>query len=72
MGALLEEHGVVVDVGATVELDHLGACLAPQAVEQTLTLELADRNVVERDVVARGATEVDAVVVDDLDPGALR
>src|SRR4051794_26057005 len=71
VGALLEQHGVVVDVGAAVHHDDLRAvdALRAQAVEQGLRLELADVLVVEGDVVRRGATEVDAVVVDDLDAG---
>ena len=42
-----------------------------EAVDEGLPLQLADVLVVERDVVRRGAAEVDAVVVDDLDAGLL-
>ena len=70
----LEQHRVVVDVGATVELDDVrvaGDALRLQAVEQTLRLLLTDLEVVERHVVVGRTTEVDAVVVDDRDARGL-
>ena len=74
-GALREEHRVVVDVGAAVHHDDLRVVDVPLALRQSTRvwrLELADVLVVEGDVVRRGAAEVDAVVVDDLDAGLRR
>jgi hypothetical protein len=60
-----EEGGVVVG-GRTVEEHHVRR-LACQAVDQTLTLELADGVVVERDVDVGRSAEGESVVVDGLD-----
>ena len=57
---LLEQHRVVVDVGAAVHHDDLRLLdlLRVEAVDHRLRLELADLLVVEGDVVGRRATEV--------------
>ena len=71
MGALREEHRVVVDVRAAVHHDDLrvGDALGVEAVDHGLGLQPAHVLVVVGHVVVRGAAEVDAVVVDDLHPG---
>ena len=69
--ALLEQRRVVVGRGA-VELGDRRALLVAEAVDEALTLELADLLVVERDVVVGVALQREAVVVDDLDALRLR
>src|SRR5690242_890807 len=71
--ALLEQRRVVVGRVA-VDEDDVGAGLAcvGQALLQALAHQLADRYVVERDVVRRAAAQGEAVVVDRLDAGLLR
>src|SRR3954447_11259684 len=71
VGTLGEEHGVVVHVRAAVHHDHarLGRAALLQAGGERLALQRADALVVERHVVGGLATEVDPVVVDDLNPG---
>src|SRR5215203_4454767 len=71
--ALLEQRGVVVGRVAVDEDDvRRGLAGVGQALVQALAHQLADRHVVERDVVRRAAAEGEPVVVDGLDPGRLR
>src|SRR6478752_709668 len=68
--ALLEQRGVVV-VRVAVDVDDVGLGLAGrvQAVGETGAHQAADRDVVERHVVRRAATQGQAVVVDALHAG---
>src|SRR4051794_14853981 len=63
--AVGEQRRVVVG-GRAVELGHGGLVRRAEALDEALALQLADRLVVERDVVVGAAAERQAVVVDDL------